>query len=213
MKDTFHNLSEEKRERIIRAALGEFAASGYEKATLDGVVQAAGISKGGLYEYISSKEDLFRYLLEYSYGAMYDFIISDDEGLSMPADPVERTRHIALKVVDYYLANPEIITFLVKTSRISDPLHRKWVEAAFGDYFLRLFESCDYSKIRFDPARIRSLLSWLLAKTRNDFTDALAGSNSPEICRETYLGEWEFFFSVLTDGIYRGASSVDNKEE
>ena len=63
MKDTFHNLSEEKRERIIRAALGEFAASGYEKATLDGVVQAAGISKGGLYEYISSKEDLFRYLL------------------------------------------------------------------------------------------------------------------------------------------------------
>jgi len=46
VKDTFHNLSEEKRERIIRAALGEFAASGYEKATLDGVVQAAGISKG-----------------------------------------------------------------------------------------------------------------------------------------------------------------------
>ncbi len=213
MKDTFHNLAEEKRERIVRAALREFAASGYEKTTLDAVVQGAGISKGGLYEYITSKDDLFRYLLEYSYSAMYDFIISDDGALNMPPDPVERTRYIARKVVDYYLSNPELITFLVKTSRVSDPDHRKRVEAAFNDYFLRLFESCDYSRVRFDPARIRSLLSWLLAKTRNDFTDALAGSSSPEICRETYLDEWEFFFSVLTDGIYCGASSADNKEE
>ena len=213
MKETFHNLAKEKRDRIIRAALAEFAASGYEKATLDAVVQTAGISKGGLYEYISSKDDLFRYLLEYSYGAMYDFIIADDREGTLPADPVERTRHIARKVVDYYLANPEIITFLVKTSRVSDPVHRERVDSAFSDYFLRLFETCDYSGIRFDPARIRSLLSWLLAKTRNDFTDALAGGNSPETCRETYLGEWEFFFSVLTYGIYRGVSSVDKKEE
>lgn len=209
MKDTFFNLPEGKRARIIRAALQEIASSGYEKTTLDAIVQLAGISKGGLYEYISSKDDLFRYLLEYSYDEMYAFITAGSSGEDMPADPVERTRFIAGNVVDFYLDNPEIITFLVKTSRVSDIEQRKQVERAFSDYFFRLFQSCDYSRIRFDAARIRALLSWLLTKTRNDFTDAWAGDNPPERCRERYLSEWEFYFSVLTDGIYR----ADNKEE
>lgn len=209
MKETFFNLPDEKRARIIRAALREFASSGYEKTTLDAIVQGAAISKGGLYEYISSKDDLFQYLLEYSYDEMYAFITAGTSGAGMPADPVERTRYIAGHVVDFYLDNPEIITFLAKTSRVADLDHRKRVETAFTEYFFRLFESCDYSGIRFDPVRIRTLLSWLLAKTRNDFTDAWARNQTPATCRETYLSEWEFFFSVLTDGIYR----ADNKEE
>lgn len=209
MKETFFNLPEEKRVRIVRAALREFASSGFEKTTLDAIVLEAGISKGGLYEYITSKDDLFTFLLEYSYGEMYDFIMSGSSGTEMPADPVERTRYIAGNVVDFYLDNPEIIAFLVKTSRVADLDHRTRVEAAFTDYFYRLFESCDYSRIRFDPERIRALLAWLLAKTRNEFTDAWERNQSPAVCRETYLAEWEFYFSVVTDGIYR----ADNKEE
>lgn len=209
MKETFFNLPEGKRTRIIRAALQEFASSGYEKTTLDTIVQIAGISKGGLYEYISSKDDLFQYLLEYSYDEMYAFITAGNSGKNMPADPVERTRYIAGNVVDFYLENPEIITFLVKTSRVADIDQLKRVEKAFSSYFFRLFESCDYSRIRFDATSIRSLLSWLLAKTRNDFADAWTGNQPPDKCRETYLSEWEFYFSVLADGIYR----ADNKEE
>lgn len=209
MKETFFNLPDGKRARIVRAALREFASSGYEKTTLDAIVQEAAISKGGLYEYISSKDDLFQYLLEYSYDEMYSFITSGTNEMDMPADPVERTRYIAGNVVDFYLDNPEIITFLVKTSRVADLDHRKRVEEAFSGYFFRLFESCDYSRIRFDPDRIRVLLSWLLTKTRNDFTDAWVRDQPPDKCRETYLSGWEFYFSVLTDGIYRS----DNKED
>jgi len=203
MKETFFNVSQVKRDRLIHAALEEFASAGYEKATLDAIVHRAGISKGGLYEYISSKDDLFIFCLEYSYEKMFEFIVSGESGTGMPSDPVERTRHIAHKVVDFYLNNPEIIVFLVKTSRVADPAQRARVESAFTDYFLRLFESCDYSPVRFDPERIRSMLSWLLARTRNDFTDALESGKSPVECRTTYLDEWEFFFSVLTNGIYR----------
>lgn len=62
-KPTFHNLPAEKRQRIIDAAIDEFAAWPYAKATLDRIVDAAEISKGSMYQYFGGKADLYRYLL------------------------------------------------------------------------------------------------------------------------------------------------------
>lgn len=63
-KPTFLNLSEEKRRRIVQAALSEFAEKGYSKASVNAIVKATGIAKGSLYQYFHSKEQLFLYLFE-----------------------------------------------------------------------------------------------------------------------------------------------------
>jgi TetR/AcrR family transcriptional regulator len=63
-KPTFLNLSEDKRRRIVRAALSEFAEKGYSKASVNAIVKATGIAKGSLYQYFNSKEQLFLYLFE-----------------------------------------------------------------------------------------------------------------------------------------------------
>lgn len=63
-KPTFLNLSQEKRRRIVRAALSEFAEKGYSKASVNAIVKATGIAKGSLYQYFNSKEQLFLYLFE-----------------------------------------------------------------------------------------------------------------------------------------------------
>jgi len=62
-KPTFHNLPDAKRQRIIDAAIDEFAAVPYAKANLDRIVAAAQISKGSMYQYFANKADLYRYLL------------------------------------------------------------------------------------------------------------------------------------------------------
>lgn len=62
-KPTFHNLRPEKRQRIIAAAIAEFSAQPYARATLDRIVEAAGISKGSMYQYFAGKADLYRWLL------------------------------------------------------------------------------------------------------------------------------------------------------
>jgi AcrR family transcriptional regulator len=49
---------------VLRAAAEEFATHGYVGATLVGVVQRTGLSKGALYGHFSSKEDLATALLE-----------------------------------------------------------------------------------------------------------------------------------------------------
>ncbi|MDH4318336.1 MAG: TetR/AcrR family transcriptional regulator [Desulfobulbaceae bacterium] len=62
--NTFCNLPAEKRERILAAAVEEFAANGYQKASLNSVVKRSGISKGSLYQYFENKEGLFFHIFE-----------------------------------------------------------------------------------------------------------------------------------------------------
>src|SRR5207302_11360194 len=57
------------RSDVLRAAARVFAERGYHGATLDGVVAEAGLSKGALYHYFPSKQDLFLALLEERLGA------------------------------------------------------------------------------------------------------------------------------------------------
>jgi AcrR family transcriptional regulator len=47
------------RQRIVDAAVGVFGEMGYERATVQDVVRASGLSVGAVYSYFRSKEELF----------------------------------------------------------------------------------------------------------------------------------------------------------
>src|SRR3972149_5002445 len=55
---------EETRARLMEAATGVFARSGFDRATVDEIVREAGFSKGAFYVHFESKEDLFWAMLE-----------------------------------------------------------------------------------------------------------------------------------------------------
>jgi len=209
LKPTFFHLEESKRDRILAAAVAEFARNGYDRAVLDAIVRKAGISKGGLYEYIESKEDLFAYALERSYARMRDFIVEREAESFPPADPVARSRSIAGIAVDFYVSHPETIEFLVSSAGTEHPAMRRLAGLTFSSYFEDLFESCDFSVYRFGRERVLDLLGWILVKTRNDFIGAFRESGDAEACRLAYLAEWDFFLSSVTYGIYRPGRSPD----
>ncbi|MBE9191546.1 helix-turn-helix transcriptional regulator [Gloeocapsopsis crepidinum LEGE 06123] len=52
------------RSRILQAAQQVFAQEGYERATLDAIANAIGLTKGAVYWHFQSKSDLFLALLE-----------------------------------------------------------------------------------------------------------------------------------------------------
>jgi AcrR family transcriptional regulator len=62
-KQTFFNLPEEKREKIVNAAVDEFAEYGLENASTNRIVENSGISKGSFYQYFEDKQDVFMHLL------------------------------------------------------------------------------------------------------------------------------------------------------
>ncbi len=50
--------SEETREAIIRASIGLFSERGYEKTTVQAIIDSVGVSKGAFYHHFSSKEEI-----------------------------------------------------------------------------------------------------------------------------------------------------------
>jgi uncharacterized protein (DUF1778 family) len=54
-----------RRNAILNAALKEFAAKGYEEASTNIIAKEAGISKGLMFHYVSSKENLFFVVYDY----------------------------------------------------------------------------------------------------------------------------------------------------
>ena len=55
---------EQKKKELLESAMACFAEKGYQSATIDDIVAHSGMSKGAVYNYFKSKEDIYLTLLE-----------------------------------------------------------------------------------------------------------------------------------------------------
>lgn len=62
VRPRFANLAAAQQEAILAAALAEFAAHGFHDASLNRIIESAGISKGSLYYYFDDKGDLYTHV-------------------------------------------------------------------------------------------------------------------------------------------------------
>jgi AcrR family transcriptional regulator len=81
----FDGLDRDRQEQILAAAATEFAARGYGGASVNRIVEGAGLSKGVLYYYFEDKEDVFVTVVERAVSRLL-------EGMWMPGgvEGVER---------------------------------------------------------------------------------------------------------------------------
>lgn len=63
VRQGFLNLEEDEQNKVIDAALDEFAGKDFEAASLNNIIAKAGISKGSMYHYFTNKEDLYLHLV------------------------------------------------------------------------------------------------------------------------------------------------------
>ena len=61
----FLKLDDERRDTIMEAAAKVFAAEGYHGASINQILQNAGLSKGVAYYYFEDKADLFATTIEF----------------------------------------------------------------------------------------------------------------------------------------------------
>ena len=64
----FEQLPEEKQSRIVNASISEFAEKDYETASMNTVVNQAGISKGSLFNYFKTKSVLYDHIYQLALG-------------------------------------------------------------------------------------------------------------------------------------------------
>lgn len=63
-KETFYNLNEEKKEKIIKAIRNEFSKNTFEKASISNIIEEAKIPRGSFYQYFDGKDDAVKYVIE-----------------------------------------------------------------------------------------------------------------------------------------------------
>lgn len=82
-KQTFFNLPEEKKERLLNAAYQEFSSVSLDEASINAIIHESDISRGSFYQYFEDKEDLYFYcahLLKKGEKAQVDKCFEDASG-------------------------------------------------------------------------------------------------------------------------------------
>ncbi len=85
----FHRLEPDKQSQILDAAAKEFGAHGYGAASMNRIIEAAGLSKGAMYYYFDGKVDLWGTLVQDVFEAV---------------DPIDRTLGRADSVETFWAA-------------------------------------------------------------------------------------------------------------
>jgi AcrR family transcriptional regulator len=77
----FEEIREEKRELILQTGLTLFATDGYHNVSVSDIARAANISKGLMYNYFRSKEDLLSTIVQKGFKDIADAFDVDNDGI------------------------------------------------------------------------------------------------------------------------------------
>ena len=199
----FHSLEAEKQERVINAALKEFARNGYEKASTNEIVEEAGISKGSLFNYFNSKKELYMFLLDYV-AEMIEKIYAQVDWNE--TDFFERMRQMGLVKFKIYKRFPQAFDFL-KALAHEDAAEVKCEIRKMGKDLIesgleRGYQNIDWSKFRedIDREKMISIINWTMlgfAELYRDKVDSF-GDVGVEV-----LGESDEYFDILKRCFYK----------
>lgn len=89
---------DDKRRAILKAAAGLFARSGYDRASVNEIAAACGVSKALLYHYYPNKEQVLFDIIRAHLDDLVVAIEAVDEGLS----PVARLKEMIAVLLDIY---------------------------------------------------------------------------------------------------------------
>lgn len=120
VRPRFARLPADQQRAILDAAADEFAAHGFHDASLNRIIDAAGISKGSMYYYFDDKGDLYAHVIR----SEMEGLIQSVEGASFPAE-ADADDFWAI-LADYYL---RLMTALSASPRLG-ALIRGWLAAA-----------------------------------------------------------------------------------
>jgi len=111
-----------KRAAILKAAAAVFAAKGFHSATVEEIAAHAGVGKGTVYEYFSSKEELFREMLK---AGMKVYLAAVRERLDASASAREILTGIARAHLAFVAEHGALARLLFEAQGVPAP-SREW---------------------------------------------------------------------------------------
>ena len=202
----FFELTEEKRNTIIAAAIDEFAMCGYTNASTNSIVKQAKISKGSLFKYFKNKEELFFYIL--------DTITTElNESIKLNADNL--SFELFQRVIDYstleflwYINNPQKAKLIIVAFTKSDTeIYQKTIvryHMIESEIYYKFLEDIDLSNLRGDKRKTIDILKWFLKGFNDNFLEHMQNEKySFEYLHEEYVRTLTEYMEIIKYGLIR----------
>lgn len=207
MFSKFLSLGQEKQERILSAALKEFALKGYDDASTIEIAKEAGISKGLLFHYFNTKKDLFLFLWDYS----VEIIKTEYYGLinTNEKDILTRLRQIYLLKLEVYHKHPWLFDFAkvavyTESAQVKEEMeNRKKDSISIG--YEKLFENIDESKFKegVDVRRAKNIIFWAIGGFGNEILEQVKKLELDQLDYDGILSEFDAYLEVLKECFYK----------
>ena len=208
MNDIIHNIDPDKRDRIINAAIEEFASVPYEKASTNNIVKNAGISKGLLFHYFSSKKELFEALIRFVMHTLRNAIVEKINWEER--DLFERLKQATIVKLEVSRVYPHTFDFMKnivahKKAGSFESLFEMYkgygldLEQMYKDFYTR---NVDYSKFR-DPSTITetiNIVRWSLEKYTEEQLLTLGEDNRLDYTQA--VTDLSHYVDILKDAFY-----------
>ncbi len=199
----FYSLEKDKQERIINAALKEFARSGYERASTNVIIKEAEISKGSLFNYFNSKKELYLFLLDYV-AEMIEKIYAEVDWNE--TDFFERMRQMGLVKFKIYKKFPQAFNFLRALAHEDAAEMKSEIKKIGKDLIVsgleRGYKNIDWTKFRedIDREKMINIINWTMlsfAELHRDKVDSI------EDVGMEVLSESDEYFDILKRCFYK----------
>src|SRR6266849_7307167 len=194
----------EAKSRILDAANKVFAEKGYHEATMDDIAKRLGVSKGAIYLYFSSKEDLFEAMCKTAPQAFKEILYSS---FGDGANPVQSATQFFDKMLKLSASNPGL-SFEILSEASRNPSLRRILKQNHEEYERVLTGFLDEArkrKIVGDNLDIRPLANALIALWNGLETLLVAGLSIDE-ARRAWLEALKAIFMNQQEA--HGKSSV-----
>lgn len=203
--NVFIELSEEKRENIIKVSLAEFSKYGYENSSTNRIVQDAGISKGSLFKYFKNKEELFFYILDF---VTQELIVSLAQEIPvLPKALFERIIRYSELEFTWYVKHPNECKLITTVFTKSNTAIYQKVEAHYSlkgqDIYYKLLEDIDTSMLKWDKKKTVDILKWFLKGFNEDFMTHIQEQDKSDISKlqHEYVKSLSEYITILKYGL------------
>lgn len=207
--EKLENLELKKKERILKAAFKEFANHGYENASTNRIVKAAGIGKGMLFYYFNNKKDLYLYLLNTALDIVTnEFLLHIEEEIP---DLLDRLSHIARLKWDYFRNYPEVNQFL-GTVMLSE---RDALPEEIQDKYLQVWKLGNERVYRYkeepqndfredlDSDKAYQLIEWAVKGYQEENLQRFTGSKLNDLNLTRMWKEFDEYLDTLRKAFYK----------
>jgi AcrR family transcriptional regulator len=121
---------EEAKSRILEAANKVFSEKGYHEATMDDIAKRLGVSKGAIYLYFASKEDLFEAMCKTAPQAFKEILYSS---FSTDTNPVQSATQFFDKMLKLSASNPGL-SFEILSEASRNPTLKRILRQNHAEY-------------------------------------------------------------------------------